>query len=436
MNAAPGHVLFVAPSAYPLGGLATWLDYLLPGLEAKGWLATLGLAAGRFHDPERYLLAHPWHRVVRIPCRTGSREGRVRALEAAIAQLTPDLVASVNIPDSVEAAARRRAEGQPVRAVLTMHGIQQDLVADAARCARMLDAVVCANRLAAELVTRTGSFPERVFYAPCGVAASEQLPDREPRGEILRLLYAGRLEHEQKRVLDVVPILSALDARGARWRLTIAGSGPAEAELRDHLAAAGLRGRVDFLGSVAHADLLDEVLPQADVLLITSLWETGPIVAWEAMAAGVVVASGRYIGSGQEASLRDEQNCLLLPLADPAAAAARIERLRDPLLFDRLRAGGLALVRARYTHAHSVAAWDSALRRIGGLPVRVLPPLSPAPAAGRLDHLLGTGSGERLRHVLGRSFTHAEPGGEWPHSYSLGGDPQAFWDHARAVDGV
>ena len=52
-------LLLLAPSAYTLGGLATWLDYLDPGLSEHGWEVTLGLVGGpRHHRPEQYVAAH------------------------------------------------------------------------------------------------------------------------------------------------------------------------------------------------------------------------------------------------------------------------------------------------------------------------------------------------------------------------------------------
>src|SRR5262245_37215454 len=38
-------VLFVAPSAYPLGGVVTWLDYLLASLAYCAWRLVLGLTS-------------------------------------------------------------------------------------------------------------------------------------------------------------------------------------------------------------------------------------------------------------------------------------------------------------------------------------------------------------------------------------------------------
>src|SRR5215472_1015901 len=93
------HILIIAPSAYPLGGVATWIDYIIPGLRRRGWCVTLGLTEGALHDVDAYLAAHPMQDVVRIRNRTGTREGRVRSLCAAIMVVQPDIVASVNIAD-------------------------------------------------------------------------------------------------------------------------------------------------------------------------------------------------------------------------------------------------------------------------------------------------------------------------------------------------
>ena len=79
--ASPRRLLFVAGSAHALGGLASWLDYLLPGLAARGWDPVLGLVEGpRHHRPERMIEAHPHERWIRIPCPTGTPEGRRRAI--------------------------------------------------------------------------------------------------------------------------------------------------------------------------------------------------------------------------------------------------------------------------------------------------------------------------------------------------------------------
>ena len=68
-------VVLVSPSAYPLGGVASWLDELLSGLESRGWNAVLCLTKGRYHNPDAHLKEHPWHRVVAVDAPTTTREG-------------------------------------------------------------------------------------------------------------------------------------------------------------------------------------------------------------------------------------------------------------------------------------------------------------------------------------------------------------------------
>ena len=67
--------------------------------------------------------------------------------------------------------------------------------------------------------------------------------------------------------------------------------------LRDALAQGGWLGRTRFLG-VLDAAALRRAYGEAGCLLLTSAWETGPLVVWEAMAAGLPVVSAAYTGSG------------------------------------------------------------------------------------------------------------------------------------------
>ena len=146
-------ILFIAPSAYPFGGVADWLAYLLPGLERLGWICTLGLVAGKHHQVNRYLDQHPFGRVLPIANATGSPEGRVRALQSAIESTAASIVATINIVDVYEAVRRiRQRGGSDVRVVTTLHGLQDDLLADIAFNRDVIDAVISSNRLSQSLV--------------------------------------------------------------------------------------------------------------------------------------------------------------------------------------------------------------------------------------------------------------------------------------------
>jgi glycosyltransferase involved in cell wall biosynthesis len=407
--------MLFAPSAYPLGGVATWISYLLPGLRERGWRPTLALTQGRWHDPGAYLAIHPYAPAVSIPCGTGAQASRVREASQAIEQAAPDLVAVVNLPDVLLAAAHLRCRGLfGGRIVAVEHGFARESLIDMRALRSGLDAFVGTNKLTLELASRFASIaPSRVFYAPYGAARPKAPRRNRGRPEILTLLFVGRLETEQKRVHDLPGLAAELARQGVAYRLLIAGGGSQEQTLRQSLRDVT---NIEFLGVVDEARLRETVLPHADALVILSDWETGPIVAWEAMAAGAPVVCSRYIGSSAERALVDGENCLMFPVGDMRTAASAIGRLRDPEVAARLSRSGTALVEQRYSREVSIARWDEAFTSI-----LALPPLAPSrtplalKSAGRLDHWFGPGLGDSLRKALGRGYQHSAPGGEWPH---------------------
>ncbi len=432
-------LLFISPSAYPLGGVATWMGYLARGLPERGWNVVVGLVSGTHHDVAAYLREHHDFSSVEISNRTGSYEGRIRALVDTLSATRPDIVLGVNIADVYEAVSRVRLDGSlpELRCVMTNHGIQPDLFEDVAReCAR-IDAIACSNKLAVEIARQCGASTERLFYVPYGVpqARERALNSSEGASDCVRIAYVGRLEQWQKRVLDLAPICDALEAREIMFLLTIAGTGPDEPALREALKHHSAAGRVKWLGAVAADDVAHEVYADADILLNLSLWETGPIVIWEAMSHGVAVLSTRYIGSGREGALVDRVNCCLFDIGDTDAAATLIAEVSNRQVREALVEAGLQLVESRYSVDASVTAWHEALQSVLRLPVVQSFSTPTTSTNGRLDRVFGAQFAETIRRIARRSFVHTEAGGEWPHS--LGGRPlgdPAFWEMASRVD--
>lgn len=421
-------LLVLAPSAYLLGGVQDWLAALVPGLRSGGLEVNVVVASGRQHRHGPYDRAYPQLRVEPLTNPSGSAEGRIRAIASLLARQAPDLVLGVNLVDLYPAAARARQQGRfRGQVVMTLHALQGDYLADLRRYGAHIDAVIATNRLACRLAVELGGMaPQRVLYAPYGVPIPPwRLPDGDPAA-LLRLAWVGRLEQPQKRVHDLLPILEQLDALEFPFLLSVAGDGEERGALEAALARWIDRGQVRLLGRLDQQHLAERVYGAHHALLITSAWETGPIVAWQAMGAGMVVVSSRYVGSALEGALTHERTALLFPTATAtaaaitattaAAAAGQLARLRQPALLESLSRGGHALVAGRYSTTASLEAWRQALRQVAALPP--LPPTSPPPpppAAGRLDRWLGSGRGEDLRRLFGVRFVHTSAGNEWPH---------------------
>ncbi len=430
-------VLILAPSAYLLGGVQDWLAHLVPGLREGGLDVSVAMPDGDHHRHGVYAKAYPALAAQPIRNPSGSAEGRIRAIAGLLERLNPELVLGVNLVDLYPAARRARREGRfGGRVAMTLHALQPEYYGDLQRHGAGIDAVIATNRLACRLASERGGMePSRVLYAPYGVPVP---PWKAPTGDpadTLQLAWVGRLEQAQKRVHDLPPLLEALEARGIRAQLSIAGDGPRRLALESDLAHWIERGQVRMLGHVDQRGLADRIYGHHHALVITSSWETGPIVAWQAMASGMAVVSSRYVGSGLEGALVHEATALLFPCGNTAAAADELGRLRQAPLLDRLSRAGHALVAGRYSEAASLDAWRRALGEVMTLPpLPAAPPEPTAAAAGRLDRWLGRGRAEDLRRLLGMRFRHASAGSEWPHSGSHAADGADLLKAAAGLD--
>jgi glycosyltransferase involved in cell wall biosynthesis len=394
----------------------------MPGLRHRGWRVTLGLVAGRYHNVRAYLEAHPYDDVLSIQNPTGSYQGRIDAIRKAVSSKRPDIVVGVNIVDVYAAvlSLKRQQNGLP-RVVATLHGLQADFLADTERYGWIVDGVICTNRLLQELVRKSSGIErDRVLYAPYGVEMPSRASSGDRHGTVLRVAYVGRLERAQKRFQDVVEIFDLALQKGLNIELIVAGEGPEMDWFVREVDTRRLGDRVRILGHLDQSQLVRDVYEVADVLLISSSWETGPIVAWEAMAHGMAVVSSRYVGSGKEGGLVDGHNCLLFEIGDIDAAVTCIGRLADGSSRDVLTENAVSLVRNRYSRYLSIETWAELLLSVSMMPRKELygqrfdhsyPP-------GRLDRWFGRRTGEWMRRALGKRFVHREPGGEWPHTYA------------------
>jgi glycosyltransferase involved in cell wall biosynthesis len=104
-------------------------------------------------------------------------------------------------------------------------------------------------------------------------------------------LFAGRLVRE-KGVRDLFEAYRRLARAHADVRLTFAGGGPEEDALRERAVAAGLSGRVRFLGAIGHDEAL-EAIATADALVLPSYGEGSPLSVTEALALGTPVVGTR-----------------------------------------------------------------------------------------------------------------------------------------------
>jgi glycogen synthase len=181
----------------------------------------------------------------------------------------------------------------------------------------------------------------RVAVIPNGIDPSELVPvddldslrarfaDRDER----LVLLVGRLVYEKgfQLALEALP---GLIERVGNVRFIVAGSGTAEAELRQQAHDLGLDEHGTFLGWIGD-DVLHSLYRIADLTVVPSIYEPFGLVALEAMASGcpcLVADTGglREVVPNEDVGLRFRSR-------DPDSLATMAERLlTDDALQDRL----------------------------------------------------------------------------------------------------
>jgi glycosyltransferase involved in cell wall biosynthesis len=136
------------------------------------------------------------------------------------------------------------------------------------------------------------------------------------------ILYLGRIT-AHKNVALLVEAFARLKARGYAGRLTIAGSGPDLANLREAVQRSSAKDGIDVLGGVDDARKI-ALLASTEIVVIPSRREGFPRVIAEAMVSGAPVVTVDYPQNGSCDVVR-HYGCGLVTAPDPDALATGIQ---------------------------------------------------------------------------------------------------------------
>ncbi|HEY6941361.1 glycosyltransferase [Dokdonella sp.] len=188
----------------------------------------------------------------------------------------------------------------------------------------------------------------KVRIVPLGIEpAATVVPRRDmwPASGGMHLLAVGRLGRYKGFDVLIEALPSMPDAS-----LLLVGDGECAGELRALARSRGVEARVAFAGDVDDASL-GAAYAGADALVLPSLdrGEAFGLVLLEAMRVGVPVVASAIPGSGVGFVVAGGESGLLVEPGDPAALAAALARLRDPLLRARLGDAGRTRWNERFT---------------------------------------------------------------------------------------
>jgi glycosyltransferase involved in cell wall biosynthesis len=202
-----------------------------------------------------------------------------------------------------------------------------------------VDTVIAVCDWVQAVLLRNGVDPRKIVVCRQGLGTAAESPKQRLTANVpLRIAFLGRLEAVKG--LDVL-----IDALALAPELAVAldiyavTQGAAAQALRASLSAkSGHDRRICFHAPLSPQAVVDR-LRDYDVLAVPSQWmETGPLVVYEAFAAGTPVI-GSDLGGIAEL-VRHEKNGLLVEHSSPTAWAAALRRLaEDRTLLSKLRLG-------------------------------------------------------------------------------------------------
>jgi glycosyltransferase involved in cell wall biosynthesis len=188
---------------------------------------------------------------------------------------------------------------------------------------------VSVSRFGRRMLTATFGVPEReirvIYNGPREIAseAGSRAKLRHEHGispDERVIVSVGRLSHVKGHDV-LIEAVRKLDRSRDKVRVLIAGDGEERQALVAQIARAGLEGRVELIGQTG---AVDSLLHAADLFVFPSRFEGTPFAMLEAMSIGLPVIATRFGGSDEV--VEDGLSGFLVPLDDPEALAATIER--------------------------------------------------------------------------------------------------------------
>lgn len=229
-------------------------------------------------------------------------KGSVSAILKSLSALKPEIICTCNMIDT-EIALRYRESAREVRpyVIFTEHTVPSSIVRDSWRnrvsygwypkithIFDKVDCIICVSggvRKDFEMLYHPKALL-KVIYNP--IAAGSSLKEyHEIQKEMPRIVAAGRLEREKNFAL-LIDAFSLLYQEGKADELTIYGQGSLREQLENQIRELHLEGCVHLPGYSAK---LAQQLPQYDVLVSSSCYESFGNTLVEAMYAGIPVAA-------------------------------------------------------------------------------------------------------------------------------------------------
>ena len=292
---------------YHRGGVTRWMADVAMAFAHIGWevyFVTVEPSVVFFSGKGRETLLQllqkgnaPVHTISALAGREfefGTKEYRAYVYRQQLMKLPKGTPVILSDDETVWQAAAFLHNVYPVIGVL--HADETYYYALARKYFQQVSVLICVSERVKKITLECipGINAETVYTIPCGI----NLPINKLNphfGNVLQLVYVGRISEYQKRTGDLVKLCALLHQKNSVFHLNIIGDGPDKATLANKFIEAGLTSLVTFHGWLLQSEV-SKWLSDSDILVLTSDFEGTPIAMMEGLAAGCGLVGTRVSG--------------------------------------------------------------------------------------------------------------------------------------------
>jgi glycosyltransferase involved in cell wall biosynthesis len=223
------------------------------------------------------------------------------------------------------AAAKLSSSNTHTKVVGICHGNDSSSYGILSRYEQIIDTFVCISNVTYEVLK--SSILRRaddIQYIPHGISVL-QGSSRIFTGELLKIVYIGRLAETPKKVSYIFKLAAELRTRNIPVKFSIVGDGPDAERYKNTVGAMGLSDHVDFLGYKQWPDAM-RIAQNCHMSILTSEHEGFCYGLAEAMGMGLPAVIF-YCGGVVEQYLKDGVNGYVVPWGNVSLMADRIVEL-------------------------------------------------------------------------------------------------------------
>jgi len=361
-------IMFCAyDTSHAAGGPLVWIQRLLPDLAQRGF--DIHPILLQWDSAETCVVEHVLRDAgLAVRClkldNHATTPQRVRWLIDQAIELKPTVFVANHVIPAYFAASHLQRFGVKTAGVIHSDESFYEAIIERFYLSNRLpapDAVVPVSAYLEKELTAKLPSNTRITRIPCGCPTPAVNPEKRHQDHPLRIMYAGRIVQEGKRILDLTDAFTAAAQLVPGTEYSIFGDGPEQQAVADKLALSK-DARVILHGPVS-PDVMVQQMQQHDAFVLLSDYEGLPIALVEAMACGLVPICYDF-RSGSNEVIQDGVNGIIIKDRGPSFIAAIQQLNENPSLRKRLAANARITVDQEYSSSINHGRWAGLLANL------------------------------------------------------------------------